>query len=660
MSTCNFAWEPTPDVVETSNLAKFLRCHGIANYADFLRRADSDLEWFWNAILEFFGIKFIEPYARIVDLSKGIEWPQWCPGGTTNIVLNCLDRYRGTPTWDKPAVIGEAEDGTHCAWTYADLDREVGRLAALMRSRDIRRGDVVALYLPMIPEAAVAFLAVVKIGGIVLPMFSGLGPQPIVQRLAHAQARAIITSDIAWRRGTRVLLKETIDRALQATDTVNSVFVLQRDLAVSPIASSRDVRWYPGESVDGEDAATEILDAEAPAMLMYTSGTTGEPKGTIHTHCGMLAKNALDVGLCVDMQPSDVMLWMSDMGWIVGPKMILSATLLGGTLIMAEGTPDWPSKDRLWQIAAKHRATMLGIVPTAVRQMMRYGSDLVGKHDLSCLRVTVSVGEPWTTDAWWWFFDEVCRRKIPILNYAGGTECGGAVLIGTLMRPLRPGAFGGPVPGCGADIVDEAGRSVAPNEIGELVMRSPSMGMSRGLWRAMDRYLENYWRVIPSVWVQGDLASRDEDGLWYLHGRSDDVIKIAGKRTGPAEIESVVMATGLVKDALIIGVSDPISGSALVCVCVPIDPQRQDELDAKISKAVSDQCGSSFRPKHYLFVSDLPRTRNQKNMRRVVRSIILGTPIGDASVLDNPEVIDDIRAAALARIPRALNAQAAH
>ncbi len=481
MSLRDFAWEPTPDVIEASNLAKFMLCHDIENYADLLRRADGDLEWFWKAILEFFDIKFIKPYARIVDLSKGIEWPQWCPGGTTNIALNCVDRHRGTPTWDKPAIIGEAEDGTRRAWTYADLYREVGRLAALLRSRGIGRGDIVALYLPMIPEAAAAFLAIVKIGGIVLPMFTGFGPQPITLRVAHARARAIITSDIAWRRGIRVSLKETIDRALRSTDAIQSVFVLQRDRAVASIASSNDVPWHSGQPVDGEDAPTEILDAEAPAMLMYTSGTTGEPKGTIHTHCGMLAKNALDMGLCIDMHPSDVLFWMSDMGWIAGPKMILSATLLGATLILAEGTPDWPSEDRLWQIAAKHRATMLGIVPTTVRQMMRHGSDFIGKHDLSRLRVTVSSGEPWTTDAWWWFFNEVCRQKIPILNYAGGTECGGAVLIGTLMRPLRPGAFGGPVPGCGADIVDASGRSVATKEVGELVMRCPSMGMSRGL-----------------------------------------------------------------------------------------------------------------------------------------------------------------------------------
>jgi acetyl-CoA synthetase len=470
--------------------------------------------------------------------------------------------------------------------------------------------------------------------------------------MMHARARAIITADYAVRRGARTELVDVVDKAMGIAGIAATVFVLHREGGEGEARSASHVTWDP-KSPTTASWETEILDAEAPAMLMYTSGTTGEPKGTVHTHCGMLVKNALDMSLCVDMKASDRLLWMSDMGWIAGPKMILSSALAGATLVMAEGTPTWPQSDRLFAIAEKHKVTMLGIVPTIVRQVMKTGG-LAPDRDLTSLRVVVSAGEPWTDDAWWWFFDVVGKKKVPILNYAGGTECGGAILVGTLLHPLRPGSFGGPVPGCGADIVDANGKSVDAGVIGELVMRKPSIGLTRGLWRAPERYL-GYWRQIPGMWVQGDLASRDSDGLWYLHGRSDDVIKIAGKRTGPAEIESIVMQTGLVKDCVVIGISDPITGSALMCVYVPVKSGEEDAGKA-IGTAIAEHCGASYRPKHFLRVSDLPRTRNEKSMRRVVRSIVLDTPMGDTSSLANPAVIDEIREATRLQLPNILKA----
>jgi acetyl-CoA synthetase len=643
-----FVWQPDAALIRASNLGRFIEQHGLDSYDALLRRADADPAWFWSAVLSFFHIEFARPYVSVMDLSAGVEWPQWCVGGTTNIVLNCLDRHRGTPVWNKRAVIGEAENGSSSSWTYAELEREVRRLALLLKSRGVAKGDVVALYLPMIPEAAAAFFAVVKIGAVVLPLFSGFGPQPIVERLEHSEAKAVIVADLSYRKGTPVRMKEVLDRALERSPGVRTVVVLQRE-GRGGACAGRDVAWLCGSPEDPGECATEIVEAEAAAMLMYTSGTTGEPKGTIHTHCGMLAKNALDMGLCVDVQAQDTVLWMSDMGWIVGPKIILSATLLSATMVMVEGVPDWPRADRLWEIVAKHGITILGTVPTAVRQMMRHGSDIVSRHDLSRLRLTVTAGEPWTEEAWLWFFEHVCRRRAPILNYAGGTECGGAILIGSLLRPLRPCSFGGPVPGGGADIVNAEGRSLPPGQTGELVLRRPSMGRTRGLWKAPERYIESYWKIIPGAWVQGDLASRDEAGLWYLHGRSDDVIKIAGKRTGPAELESAVMATGLVTDVAVVGVPDALTGSALVCVCVPRSGALPASARADIGDTIAAEWGAPYRPKEVIFVPDLPRTRNQKIMRRLVRAVITDSQLGDTSALANPEAIDAIREAILNR-----------
>jgi acetyl-CoA synthetase len=637
-------WVPNRTTIEKTKIAAFMKRHGVADLADLLRRADADPQWYWRALLDFFDIRFATPYSDVLDLLHGNAWPHWCVGGTTNIVLNCLDRHRGTPTWSKPAIVFEGEDGNVIIWTYAELDAQVSRLARCLVSRGVKRGDAVGLFMPMIPEAAAAFLAIVKIGAVVVPLFSGFGSDPIATRLNDSKAAAVVTTEVSWRRGKLLPMLATLERALTNVPTVHSVVIFPRG-ATSPAASERLVQW-PAADKDVLAAQTQIVDAEAPAMLMYTSGTTGMPKGTIHTHCGVLAKNALDMGLCIDLGDADRLLWMSDMGWIVGPKVVISTTLLGATMILVEGTPDYPHEARMLQVAAKHGATIMGIVPTMVRQMMRHDPSIRKYCNISDLRATISIGEPWTPDAWRWFFEKVCQGTIPILNYAGGTECGGAILISSFLQKLRPCAFGHPVPGCGADIVDRNGRSLPPGEMGELVMRRPSIGLTRGLWRAPERYLDEYWNVIPGVWVQGDLASRDAEGLWYLHGRSDDTIKISGKRTGPAEIETTLLSTGLLADCAIVGLPDPVNGMVLAAVCVPLTQDGDaSALASLLSDAVSAGFGQPYRPKEFIFVPELPKTRNSKTMRRVIRSALTGQQFGDLSSLANPASIEEIRAA---------------
>lgn len=639
----DFAWQPSQALIDSTTLSAFLRLHGLETQDELLARADQDPQWYWDALIRFFQIGFATPYESVLDLSRGIEWPQWCKGGTTNIVANCLGRHRATPLWERDAIIWEGEDGRLVRWSFARLDSEVARFAEILRAEGIRPGDVVGLYLPMLPEAVAAFFAIVEVGAIVMPLFSGFGRRPLADRFLDSEARAVVTCFSMMRRGKAIPLLETVLEACVEVPAVSKIFVLDRAGETAP-RSTRQIVWSTAATPQTRIRQPDMLPAETPAMLMYTSGTTGKPKGTVHTHCGMLCKNALDMGLCLDVGADDRLIWMSDMGWIVGPKIAIGCTLLGATLILAEGTPDWPQPNRIWRLSSRHAATVAGIVPTAVRQMMRSGVDPFEGADLSSLRTFISSGEPWTPEAWVWFFEHVGGGRVPILNYSGGTECGGAILIGTHHKPLKPCSFGGPVPGGGVDIVDERGVSVPVGQIGELVLRRPTIGATRGLWRDPRRYVESYWRQIPGVWVQGDLASRDSDGLWYVHGRSDDTIKLAGKRTGPSELEAALIATGLVNDAAVVGIPDEVTGAALLCACVPAQtPVAQREK--RLCEALVRDFGAPYRPKHIVFVSDLPRTRNHKIMRRVVRSLAMQQPAGDLTSLSNPQAVDELRVA---------------
>jgi acetyl-CoA synthetase len=647
MSDDAFVWEASPDVLNATTLSRFLREHQLADFDALLQKADAEPHWFWDALLRFFAVRFSRPYTQILDTSGGIAWPQWCAGGETNLVLNCLDRHRDTPTWQKTAIIWEGENGMQRRWSYAELDSETARLAGALRKLGLRRGDVVAIYMPMLPEIAAAYFAIAKIGAIAMPLFSGFGPQPILDRLVDSSAKAVITVDGGWRRGKCVAMKSVLDNAALHAPALEHIVVLKQVGQETPMQSGRDVWWSDIVQSQPPAAPTEMMPADAPVMLMYTSGTTGRAKGTVHTHCGVIGKNLLDVGLCLDLKADDRLMWLSDFGWAAGTKIVVSAPMLGATLVLAEGTPDYPDPGRQWRLVETHGVTLCGTVPTAVRQMMRQPLDVVRRHDLSSLRATVSAGEPWNEDAWLWFFEHVCGRRIPILNYGGGTECGGAILIGTFHRPLKPCAFGSAVPGVGADVVDSQGKTCPPGQMGELVMRQPSMGLTRGLWQDPQRYVENYWQQIPGVWVQGDLARRDADGLWYMLGRSDDTIKIAGKRTGPAEIESVLMESKLVVEAAVVGLPDALTGASLNCVCVAAaNAGPLDNLCERIAEVVATRFGAPYRPRRVLLVSALPKTRNEKIMRRVVRAVISGGELGDLASLVNPEAIDELRAAA--------------
>lgn len=639
------AWQPTPEYVERSRLKHFMDRHGIGNLAELMRRSTQDLEWFWNAVMEELDIQFNEPYSKILDTTAGIAWARWCVGAKMNIVHNCLDKWVGGETEHRPALRWEGEDGRTRVVTYGDLYREVNRLANALRELGLNKGDVVGLYMPMVPEIAVALFAVVKIGALVLPLFSGYGPDALSTRLADAEAKALLTCDGFYRRGQIVPMKSLADSAIARVPTIRHTVVWrQLGLEVSWTAG-RDRWWDEVTEGQAERAATEATDAEDPLMIIYTSGTTGRPKGAVHAHCGFPVKAAQDMVHGLDVHESDTLYWVTDMGWMMGPWEVFGATLLGATMVFYDGALDYPGPDRLWSLVERHNVTILGVSPTLVRGLMRHGDQPVAGHRLSSLRILASTGEPWNPEPWRWLFETVGRKRLPIINYSGGTEVSGGIVMGNVLTPVKPCSFAGPLPGMAADVVDDQGRPVR-NRVGELVVRRPWIGMTRGFWKDPERYLQTYWSRFPDVWVHGDWAAVDQDGLWYILGRSDDTLKVGGKRVGPAEIESILVSHPAVSEAAAIGIPDPIRGEAVICFCV-LKPGQQGDvaLAEELREKVAHSLGKPLKPEVVRFVGDLPKTRNAKVMRRVVRSAYLNQEAGDLSALENPESVEEIRKA---------------
>lgn len=639
-------WQPNLDWQAASNLAAFMQRHALPDYASLLARANADIGWFWETAIADLGIRFATPYTQVVDLSAGIEFPTWCVGGRMNIVETCLDKWLETPLRDKPALVWEGEEGATRTFTFADLKVEVNCCANALRSLGLGKGDAVGLFMPMVPELAIASLAVIQIGGIILPLFSGYGHSALVTRLADAGAKAVFTADGMVRRGRTVAMKPVLDGALPDVPSVEHVIVVRR-AGIEGLAwqEGRDSWWHDLVAVQPANGETEIMDAEDVLMVIYTSGTTGKPKGAVHTHCGFPIKAAQDLRHSFDLKPGDVLCWMTDMGWMMGPWEVFGALINGATLVFYDGAPDFPDVDRLWALVERHSITHLGVSPTLVRSLQTHGTAPVARHDLSSLRLAGSTGSPWDPDSWRWLFTTVLGGAKPIINYSGGTEVSGGILCGNLFTPLKPCAFSGPVVGMDAEVVDEDGAPVR-GRVGELVVRQPWIGMTRGFWNDNERYLDAYWRRLPGQWVHGDFAAIDEDGLWYILGRSDDTIKVAGKRLGPSEVETILCAHPAVQDAAAIGVPHPIKDQEVVAFCLLHGGRIGDEtLRAELMERVVEELGKPLKPRAILFVRDLPRTRNAKVMRRVVRAAWLDEPLGDLSSLEDLSAVDAVREA---------------
>ena len=642
-------WTPSDEVRERSNALRLARKLGFEDYAPLVELSADEPERFWPAAIEDMGLEFSRPWQAVVDESRGPEWATWFVGGSLNVAWNCVHRWARGPRADAAAAVWQGEDGTRRSLSYRELSREVTLLAEALKALGVEAGDRVAIFLPMSPEVAIASHACAHLGAVQVPVFSGFAAPAIAARLQHSEAKVVITADGSLRRGREVPMKELVDEACADSPFVEHVLVWRRLGRPVPMEEGRDRFW--DEAVAGLPGELEPVqvDSEHPYLLTYTSGTTGPPKGVLHVQGGFLVSITREVCYQADARPDDVIHFVTDMGWIMGPWEVVGGMALGCTIVFAEGAPDWPAADRLWGLVERERVSILGLSPTLVRALVPHGAELVERHDLSSLRVLVTTGEPWNPEPYRWLFEHVGGSRCPIINCSGGTEVAACFLSPTVAEPIKSCSLGGPALGMAMDVVDAEGRSVR-GEVGELVCRKPFPGMTRGFWRDPERYLDTYWRRLPGVWVHGDWASVDEDGYWFLHGRSDDTLNIAGKRVGPAELESAVVAHPLVAEAAAVGVPHEVKGEVawIFCALVP-GASPTDELAEELRRFAARDLGKAFAPERVLFVSALPKTRSAKIVRRAVRARALGTDPGDLSSLENPETLDEI--AAVSRTP---------
>jgi acetyl-CoA synthetase len=640
-----FVWKPSQEVLERANVVRLMRRHGIDDYWELVRRAQDDPEWFWSAAIEDIGIEFSQPWERVVDDSRGPEWAAWFVGGKLNVAWNCVHRWAQVPeSASRRAAVWQAEDGERAEFTYAELSREVTVLAEGLRDLGVGPGDAVATFLPMSPRVAIASHACAHLGAIQVPIFSGFAAPAVAARLVDSEAKVVITADSSLRRGKHVAMKAIVDEAAGDAEHLEHVVVWRRLGEETPMGG-RDVFWDDLVSAMPGTLEPLAVESEHPYLLTYTSGTTGRPKGVVHVHGGFLVSIAREAAYQADLQPDDVLHFSTDMGWIMGPWTVVGGGAMGCTIVYAEGAPDWPP-DRLWRLVESERVSVLGLSPTLVRALIPHGDP---EGDLSSLRIFVTTGEPWNPDPYMWLHERVGDGRVPIINISGGTEVGACFLSPSVAIPIKPCSLGGPALGMAVDVVDAEGQPLR-GEVGELVCRKPSPGMTRGFWRDPERYLDTYWRRFPGVWVHGDWASIDEDGYWFLHGRSDDTLNIAGKRIGPAELESAAVAHPAVAEAAAVGVPHDVKGEVawVFCALVPGE-EPSEELAAALSDAIARELGKAFRPDRVAFVPALPKTRSAKIVRRAVRAKALGTDPGDLSSLENPEALEEIARAAASR-----------
>ena len=635
MNTEAYSWVPSAEQLEAANVGRLARRLDCADYHALHRLSVEEPDRFWRAVRDDLSLPFSRDWEHVLDDSRGIEWTTWFDGARLNLADACVHRWareRGA----EEAVVWEAEDGARSSLSWAELSHETVKLAEALQRLGIREGDAVGIFLPMSPEVAIASHACAHLGAVQVPIFSGFAAPAIATRLADAGAKALITADGSLRRGATMPMKQIADEALVGAPSVEHVVVWRRLASEVSMTAGRDHDWAEiTASCPGRLPPLEVS-SEAPYLIAFTSGTTGRPKGALHVQGSFLLSIAREAAYQADMKPGDRVLFATDMGWIMGPWTVVGGGAVGATVVFMEGAPDWPH-DRLWRLVDEERITMLGISPTLVRALIPHG---VPEADLTSLRAVTTTGEPWNRGPYDWLNEHVCGSgRIPIVNISGGTEVAACFLSVSMLAPTKPCSLGFPALGLDMDVFDERGHPLR-GEVGELVCKRPWPGMTRGIWGDPERYLETYWRRFPGVWTHGDWASIDEDGYWYLHGRSDDTLNIAGKRIGPAEVESAAVNHPSVAEAAAIGVPHEVKGEVvwLFCVLAPDAHATQEEVSA----AVTSELGKAFKPERVIFVTALPKTRSAKIVRRAVRAKALGQDPGDVSTLENPDALDEI------------------
>ena len=648
------SYEPDREFAEGSNVHAFMKEYDIDDFEELHRRSTTDIEgveasgldWFWGAVVEHLDLEFDEPYDAVRDASDGPQFTDWYVGGELNIAHNVVDRHAApdSPTRNRVATIWEGEEGAVREITYHELHRQSNRVANALEQRGIETGDTVGLYMPMVPEVVSILYGCLKTGAIAVPIFSGFGVDATATRIADAECRVLFTGDGFYRRGDEIRLKGAADDAIEAAGHVEHTIVYDRLGLDVPWTEGRDEWWADSVGEADDSYETKSLPADQESMLLYSSGTTGKPKGIVHTHAGGLVQPAKELYFSFDHQPSDRFFWVSDIGWMMGPWTLIGNHVFGGTVFMYEGAPDYPGPDRYWEMIDRHGLTVFGISPTAIRALQKYGEEPLEGYDLSTLRLLGSTGEPWDPESWQWFYEHVGNGETPIMNISGGTEIFGCFLQPLPTHSLKPCTLGGPALGMDIDIVDARGESVADeSERGYLVANSSAPSMTKSLWSGDERYLEEYWSRFEDTWDHGDWAQRDEDGFWFLHGRSDDVLNVAGRKVGPAEVEGALIDHEAVNAAAAVGAEDDTTGTAIVTY-VQLEPGHgeSDDLRGELRTQVGEDLGKPFRPREVLFVDEFPKTQSGKIVRRLIQSVHEGEEMGDLSSIENPGALETI------------------
>ena len=615
--------EPSQEFIESTNVYEFMRAYGIDDYEELVRRTTEDVdgvdesgvEWFWDTLPEYLGIDFYEPYEMVRDDADGPQFSEWYPGGEINLAHNVVDRHAAAEARNSVACLFEGEPGDIREVTYDELHRQSNKVANYLGSVGVETGDTVGMYMPMVPEVISILYGCFKIGAIAVPIFSGFGVEATATRIEDSECSVLFTGDGSYRRGTALTLKLAADDAIAAAGHVEHTVVFERlgdDANVQML--ERDEWWDDAIEDRNDEYGTKSLPSSQESMLLYSSGTTGKPKGIVLTHAGVQLQCAKEMYFGFDHKPSDRFFWVSDIGWMMGPWMLIGNHTFGGTVFMYEGAPDHPEPDRFWEMIDRH---------------------------------SLSTGEPWDPESWQWFYEHVGQSEAPIINISGGTEICGCFLMPMPTQPLKPASLGGPGLGMDIDIVDDSGNTIADsNERGFLVARDSCPSTTKSLWSGDERYIEEYWSTWEDLWDHGDFAQKDEDGYWFLHGRADDTLNVAGRKVGPAEIEGVLTKHEAVNQAAAVGVPDETTGTAVVTyVVLEGGYDGSDDLRGKLSALIGEDHGKPFRPREILFVSDFPKTQSGKVIRRAISSLYQGEELGDMSSIENPEVLEEIESA---------------
>ena len=669
--------EPDEAFAESTNVRQFMREYGIDDHESLIERTTTDVpgepasgvEWFWDEIVDYLGIEFDEPYDQVRDDTDGPQFSEWYPGGELNIAHNVVNRHAEGDSANQVACLWEGEPGDERTVTFRELSNQTARVANYLESVGIGTGDTVGLYMPMVPEVISILYGCFAVGAIAVPIFSGFGREATATRIADSECSVLFTADGFYRRGSEVTLKGTADEAIADAGHVEHTVVYDRlgrtsasdesseaddaseadgstDTGTVPW-TDRDVRWAASVGEQSRAYEPKSLPADQACLLLYSSGTTGEPKGIVHTHAGVQVQCAKEIHFGFDQQPGDRFFWVSDVGWMMGPWTLIGNHTFGGTIFMYEGAPDHPEPDRFWEMIDRHELTQFGISPTAIRALREHGDEWVDGHDLSSLRILGSTGEPWDPESWEWFYETVGSGECPIVNISGGTEICGCFLMSMPDQPLKPCTLGSPGLGMDIDIVDDAGESIVDTgERGFLVARDSCPSTTKSLWSGDERYLDEYWSTWEDLWDHGDWAQKDDDGFWFLHGRADDALNVAGRKVGPAEIESVLIDHPDVNRAAAVGVPDDTTGTAVVTYVVTEEGVAgDDDLREELTALVGEEHGKPFRPREVLFVDEFPKTQSGKIIRRAIASVYAGEDPGDLSSMENPAALEAVREA---------------